>query len=93
MKINRLQLNYKQQGMTLIEVMIASVILFISISTISMVARTKMLNENKLNTSIKQAYLSEFIIDEINSGVDLCIDLHEGWGFHSKNKKSVGYRN
>jgi len=77
MKINRLKLNYKQQGMTLIEVMIASVILFISISAISMVARTKMLNENKLNSSIKQAYLSEFLIDEIKYHLEYT-DIRQG---------------
>jgi len=53
-------LKSKQQGMTLVEVLIASIILFISISVISMVARTKILNEQKLIKAINQAYLAEF---------------------------------
>lgn len=51
---------YKQQGMTLVEVLIAGIILFISISAISLVARTKILNEQKLAKAIEHAYLAEF---------------------------------
>lgn len=46
--------------MTLVEVLVAGIILFISISAISMVARTKILNEQKLARAIEHAYLAEF---------------------------------
>ena len=55
-----MKLRYKQQGMTLVEVLIAGIILFISISAISMVARTKILNEARLARAIEYAYLAEF---------------------------------
>lgn len=55
-----MNLHYKQQGMTLIEVLISGIILFISISVISMVARTKILNEQRLARAIEHAYLVEF---------------------------------
>jgi hypothetical protein len=61
-----LKLHYKQQGMTLVEVLIAGIILFIAISAISLVARTKILNERRLASAIEQAYLAELSPDIIN---------------------------
>ncbi|GAA0815188.1 hypothetical protein GCM10009111_13130 [Colwellia asteriadis] len=46
--------------MTLVEVLIAGIILFIAISAISMVARTKILNEQRLARAVEHAYLTEF---------------------------------
>lgn len=60
-----MKLKYKQKGMTLVEVLIAGIILFISISTISLVARTKLLNEQRLAKAIEYAYLAEYSIDAI----------------------------
>ena len=60
MKKVQLNLKYKQKGMTLVEVLIAGIILFISISVISMVARTKILNEQKLVKTINTSYLAEY---------------------------------
>jgi len=60
MEVLRLNLKYKQEGMTLVEVLIAGIILFISISVISIVARTKILNEQKLVKAIERAYLAEY---------------------------------
>ena len=56
---------YKQKGMTLIEVLIAGIILFISISAISLVARTKILNQQKLMRATETAYLAEYSKDII----------------------------
>ncbi|WP_448563804.1 hypothetical protein [Thalassotalea ganghwensis] len=51
--------------MTLIEVLIAGIILFISISAISLVARTKILNQQKLMRATETAYLAEYSRDII----------------------------
>lgn len=56
---------YKQRGMTLIEVLIAGMILFISISAISLVARTKILNQQKLIRATESAYVAEYAVDTI----------------------------
>ncbi|QBG35303.1 hypothetical protein [Litorilituus sediminis] len=49
--------------MTLIEVLIAGIILFISISAISLVARTKILNQQKLMRATETSYLAEYSAD------------------------------
>ena len=56
---------FKQRGMTLVEVLISGIILFISISVISMVARTKTLNEERLVKAIEHAYIAEYSIATI----------------------------
>ncbi|WP_105167333.1 prepilin-type N-terminal cleavage/methylation domain-containing protein [Pseudoalteromonas sp. T1lg23B] len=55
-----------QQGMTLIEVLIASVILFISISAISYVSKAMMLNEMRLSRAAEHAFVFEYIQDEVS---------------------------
>nr|WP_268960332.1 MULTISPECIES: prepilin-type N-terminal cleavage/methylation domain-containing protein [Pseudoalteromonas] len=55
----------QQTGMTLIEVLIASVILFISISAISYVTQAMLLNERRLVTTAQQSYMLEYIQDEV----------------------------
>lgn len=54
------------QGMTLIEVLIASVILFIAVSAMSFVARSSTLHERRLINNIDRAMLAEFIKDEVS---------------------------
>lgn len=54
------------QGMTLIEVLIASVILFIAVSVMSFVARSSSLHEKRLIDNIDYAILAEFIKDEVS---------------------------
>ncbi|CAM4122460.1 prepilin-type N-terminal cleavage/methylation domain-containing protein [Pseudoalteromonas byunsanensis] len=52
--------------MTLIEVLIASVILFISISAISYVSKAMLLNEMRLARATKYAFAFEYIQDEVS---------------------------
>lgn len=53
------------RGMTLIEVLIASIILFIAISAMSYVARSASLHEMRLSRNIDRALLGEFIKDYV----------------------------
>lgn len=52
-----------QQGMTLIEVLIAGVILFLTLSSLAFVARTQMFYVERLERDTRQAYLKEFLAD------------------------------
>ncbi|MCO6356667.1 hypothetical protein GBO14_18260 [Pseudoalteromonas shioyasakiensis] len=49
----------KSKGMTLIEVLIASILLFIAISIMSFTFQSKVFAEKKLQESIRKAYLLE----------------------------------
>lgn len=51
--------------MTLIEVLIASIILFIAVSSLSFVTRTSSLHDLRLDKTIDRALLAEFIKDEV----------------------------
>lgn len=64
-KLTVKKLKYSQ-GMTLIEVLIASVILFIAVSAMSFVARSSALHEKRLISGIDRAMLAEFIRDEVS---------------------------
>lgn len=55
----------KQQGMTLIEVLIAGIILFIAIAALTFVARVQVEHQERFTKTIRQAYLAEFFIDDI----------------------------
>lgn len=52
--------------MTLIEVLIASIILFIAVSAISFVSRASMLHEQKLKNNISRGLLAEYIKDYVS---------------------------
>lgn len=52
--------------MTLIEVLIASLILFIAVSVMSFVARSSSLNEQRLIKNIERSVLSEYIKDSVS---------------------------
>ncbi|EWH04898.1 hypothetical protein AT00_17260 [Pseudoalteromonas lipolytica SCSIO 04301] len=54
------------KGMTLIEVLIASIILFIAISALSFVSRSMLLHESRLERAIDRALLAELIKDEVS---------------------------
>ncbi|HAG40753.1 MULTISPECIES: prepilin-type N-terminal cleavage/methylation domain-containing protein [Pseudoalteromonas] len=54
------------KGMTLIEVLIASIILFIAVSAISFVSRASMLHEQKLKNNISRGLLAEHIKDFVS---------------------------
>ncbi|MEG3756683.1 prepilin-type N-terminal cleavage/methylation domain-containing protein [Pseudoalteromonas carrageenovora] len=54
------------KGMTLIEVLIASIILFIAVSAISFVSRASMLHEQKLRNNISRGLLAEYIKDYVS---------------------------
>ncbi len=54
------------KGMTLIEVLIASIILFIAVSAISFVSRASMLHEQKLKNNISRGILAEHIKDFVS---------------------------
>ncbi|NHH89255.1 hypothetical protein IMPJCBKJ_01839 [Pseudoalteromonas sp. MB47] len=62
MKMKLLKYN---RGMTLIEVLIASVILFIAISAMSYVTRSTSLHEMRLSRHIDRALLGEFVKDYV----------------------------
>ena len=54
-----------QRGMTLIEVLIAGIILFIAIAALSFVARVQVEHQIRFEKTIEQAYLSEFLVDKV----------------------------
>ncbi|MCF2948441.1 prepilin-type N-terminal cleavage/methylation domain-containing protein [Paraglaciecola aquimarina] len=53
-------------GMTLIEVLIASVILFIAIASVSVVSRTNTLYKQRLELAVVESASIDFIMDEIS---------------------------
>ncbi|MEL0647372.1 type II secretion system protein [Pseudoalteromonas agarivorans] len=54
------------KGMTLIEVLIASIILFIAVSAISFVMRSSLLHEKRLINNVERGLLAEYIRDEVS---------------------------
>ena len=54
------------KGMTLIEVLIASIILFIAVSAISFVMRSSLLHEKRLMNNVERGLLAEYIRDEVS---------------------------
>lgn len=60
-----MKLSKYSQGMTLIEVLIASIILFIAVSAMSYVSRATTLHDMRLNKHINRAMLAEYILDEV----------------------------
>ncbi|KXI28151.1 PilW family protein [Paraglaciecola hydrolytica] len=59
-------MRHNHKGMTLIEVLIASTILFMVISAVTMIVRTNVLYQQRLEIQLDDSYSMDSVLDEIN---------------------------
>ncbi|MCF2862038.1 prepilin-type N-terminal cleavage/methylation domain-containing protein [Pseudoalteromonas sp. MM17-2] len=75
----------KAQGMTLIEVLIASLILFIAISAMTFVMRSSLLHEGRLNRAVELGLVAELLKDQITYEYTQQQQTQGQWRFKARN--------